>query len=642
MLNNCPDDSNISLINAIYHKPKKGSNGKYGKDAITLVYKDNNTNNTLQETIKEPTYEYYIYKDDNVCDHNQLFEYADRLEKIEVPYNDLLKDIADRTNNLDFFYDNIRSGQRYENRLLHTDPKVFRSDMHIEDYIRFKFTSKYGMNYPTLTKSYIDIEVDTINSNQDFPDLGECPINAITVIDGVYNNVHTYLLRNKENPLVENLENSLKKDSNIFFSKIKDTIISAVGGEEKYDYYKLDKLDFNIYFFDDEVELIYSVFNMINETKPNFILAWNMAFDIPYIIERLKKLKVDPVSVLCHKDFEIKECFYYIDERNLNESGKRGDFAKISSYSVYLDQLIHFISRRLTQSAIKRESLEYVGQLIAGVNKYDYSHITTDISEFPYLDYELFVIYNIIDTIVQKCIEERVDDIGYVYQKSIINNTRYEKCHRNTIYLKNRGNSEFIKDNLIIGNNSNLKTPREGYPGGLVANPLNVIPNGMVLNGVYVDIYKNVIDYDYKSLYPSMMVEFGIAPNTMVGRLLLNEGIRDNENRYGDPDYTPGGSFIRDIISKNFNILGSRWFKLPTYDELYKLLEIYFMSINNNIHNEKGLLEVINIDTNQNVFSPIFFVSEEDKLSPITLYKPLSKNIKIGGSINDNRFFQNI
>ena len=210
--------------------------------------------------------------------------------------------------------------------------------------------------------------------------------------------------------------------------------------------------------------MLVALFHLINATKPDFVLALNMAFDIPYIIERLKILGVDPASVLCHPDFEIKECYYYIDTRNDSDLAERGDYAKISSYSVYLDQMIHFASRRKGQSAFKRFNLDTIGQTVAKVKKLDYSHITKNIAELPWKDYKIFIMYNIVDTIVQKCIEVKTDDIGYVFGKASINCIRYEKCHRNTLYLKDRGTIEFYQDNdMIIGNNVNLDVQSSQY-----------------------------------------------------------------------------------------------------------------------------------------------------------------------------------
>ena len=50
----------------------------------------------------------------------------------------------------------------------------------------------------------------------------------------------------------------------------------------------------------------------------------------------------------------------------------------------------------------------------------------------------------------------------------------------------------------------------------------------------------------YKSLYPSIMSEFNIAPNTQIGRIEINSKVYNNENTYKIPEekYSRGGEFI--------------------------------------------------------------------------------------------------
>ena len=61
-----------------------------------------------------------------------------------------------------------------------------------------------------------------------------------------------------------------------------------------------------------------------------------MAFDIPYIYERIINLGYDPRDIMCHRDFEdqFKYAHYYIDKRAA-EFAERGDLYDISSYTVY-------------------------------------------------------------------------------------------------------------------------------------------------------------------------------------------------------------------------------------------------------------------------------------------------------------------
>ena len=107
-------------------------------------------------------------------------------EEITVPYKDLEKDLATRLKELDFYYNNLKMRNKSANKVLHTRPVVFGTDMHINNFYRKKFAEEYTNSVGfKLTKAYLDIEVDGINAIDDFPQLGKCPINAVAVFNEV-------------------------------------------------------------------------------------------------------------------------------------------------------------------------------------------------------------------------------------------------------------------------------------------------------------------------------------------------------------------------------------------------------------------------------------------------------------------------
>lgn len=572
-IGNYPDDYDLSLLNTIYHYPQRNSHG-----AIDLIIKDNVSGEKFLETIEDPEYDYYMINNDVHVDHNFFFIEKEKTTHITVPYRTLLKDIAERTDNMNFYIDNINNGNRFNNQRLHTVPRVMGSDSDIEDHFRWKFSNKYKNELGNISKAYFDIEVDGIKAKGDFPEPGECPINAISIIDDIENSVHTYLLRNPENPLIEQFEKRVGPD---LYSKLKTFVIDSVGGWEKAASFKIDKLGYKFHFYDekDELQMIKDLFDRINTLKPDFVLVWNMAFDMTYINARIRKLGANPEDIICHKDFKFKVAAYVIDERNMNDFAERNDFAKISSYSVYLDQLIQFASRRKGQSAIANYRLDYIGELVCGVKKLDYHHITNNINKLPYLDYETFVFYNIIDTIVQYCIEQKVNDIGNVFNNVLLNNTRYTKIYRQTIYLKNRAIKSFYNSGFIMGNNVNKDNTKTKFPGAFVSDPrMNSDYSKKRINNKPVSIYDNLNDFDYKALYPSITSESNMAPNTIIAHITIPELVYEFENRFkrDSVKYKREGQFLEDLQSHVWLEFFHRWFHMASYEEMYDDVIEYF------------------------------------------------------------------
>ena len=570
------DGDNITLLNTIYHRPKKQLDGKYDTGSIDIIYKDMNTNEKKLQHIEDPEYTYYMTNEGVPVDYNKLFISKNDVHPIKCKYRELKKSIAENTNNLDFFFDNLKNGNAKENDRLFYIPSVFNADMDIEDYYRWMFDICYRNEPFQPTKMYFDIEVDNMEINGNFPEPGECTINAVTIIDEVEKQVYTLLLQNYKNPLIE----QFRLTPNII-TELKSFVIENIGGPERAILFDLLDFNFNIIYYDEEINLIVDFFRLINIKKRDYVLAWNIAFDLPYFIARIERLGYDPAEIISNEEFPVKEAKYFII-RNLKKDKfeERSDYAQISCYSIYIDQLITFASRRKGQRAIANFKLDYVGGVIAGVRKLDYSHITTRLHELPYKDYKTFVFYNVMDTIVQLCIEKRVSDIDYVYGKCLATNTRTSKIHRQTTYLVNRGIKDFWDMNYIMGNNINGKNEKEGFVGAYVADPTLVSDKPkMKLNGSSILIADNNVDFDYKALYPSIIDENNMAPNTQHGKILIPEQLDPKENRFNNPTFNRVTWFVEDYVSGDWLTFCNRYFNLPSYEEMYDLIYQYFTTV---------------------------------------------------------------
>lgn len=564
---------NISILNTSYTRPSKDENGKKVKDHITLVYKDLDTGTKYHKTIYEPKIDYYVIKPEFIKPYPQFFIEKDKVEKVSTSYANLNLDIAKRIGCEEQFFENIRNGQAYMNKMVHFNPMVMSSDIGIEAFYRMEFDKTYKNEVFAPTKGYLDIETDIWYINNRFPQPGECPINAVSLIIENNNTLYEFLLRDNSNPLITEFENYI--GNNNFIDEFRNFVIENVGGENKAKKFKLYDLNYKIIFFDSEIQLIQAVFNVINMIQPDFVLAWNMAFDIPFFIERIRNLGYDPKDFMCHPDFKEKECMYYIDQVHLNERAERTDFAKISSYSVYLDQMIQFASRRKGQSAFTEFKLDTIGSQMAGVNKLDYHHITENLGDLPRLDYKTFVMYSMFDTIVQKCVEESTGDINYVLNKAILNSTEYGRVHRQTVYLANRAAMFFWNEGYVIGNNVNRMNDKgEKYEGAYVADPVLVADNPKETihyadgTSSVVNVCKNALDYDYKALYPSETMEHNIAPNTQIGMINMPEQIYADENIRKSEKFVRSGDFIEHFASHNWLEICRRYLNLASFEEM--------------------------------------------------------------------------
>ena len=571
--------ANISILKTTYIRPQKLPNGNYGNDWMLIIYKDLDTGEKKLEAIEKPWYRYFMINDgaEEDLSYNRICIESSKVHYIDCRYNDLKLSIAKETNNLEFFRNNIKSGNYKENDRLFDIPTIFQADMNIENFYRFEFDRLYKNTPFEPSKLYFDIETNNIEIGGEFPKPGECSVNAVSVVDDANKKIYVLLLEDPNNRQINEFRNNPK-----IAKELKEFVGQHVGGLERETEFGLQDFEYKIVFFKEEIDLIASIFRIINASRPDYVLAWNMAFDLPYLIARIFKLGYNPADIICDPSMPIKFCEYYIDQQSVKFEEK-SDHAVITSYSEYLDQLIHFASRRKGQRAIGSFRLDHIGEIVAKVRKVNYSAITNKISELPLLNYKLFVFYNVCDTIVQKCIEHETEDMNYILSKAITNNTKTDKVHRQTVYLYNRAVKDYYYMGYIMGDNINRKNnKKDSFTGALVSEPSKLSDKPkIILNGRPINVLKNLVDFDYSSLYPSCLIQNNMAANTMLGKILLPEQISVDENKFASDGFDRSTFFIEDYLSGNWIDFCHRWFKLPDYEEMFNLIYTYFSTVTN-------------------------------------------------------------
>lgn len=498
-----PAGSDITIMNTMYqNRTYNEETGNYEDDFMVIVYKDNETGKKDHIIISNPKYKFYKLKDGVRCDYARLFIEKDKVEEVEVPYTKLEKTIAQILGKEALYNDAKELKDNATIRKLHADPRIMNSDQNIEDHYRFEFSKFYKNNICRITKGYYDIEVDgryLVTSDFPEPEKAECPVNAITFYTEYQDRSFTFLLKDSNNPLINKFEEEYKSGK-FTPNDIRNFVESAIGGYKKMVRNKLDRTDFRLYWFDDEITLLRAFFNTVYRMDPDFMIGWNSSgFDLNYIIHRIVVLGENPVEICSDPRWEKKFLKHYVDQKNINDYAERGDFTRLASNTVWLDQMIQFCSRRKSKmGSFTSFKLDDIANITAGVRKLNYHHITSNLVELPYLDYKTFVLYNIIDVVDQKCIENKAQDLEYLFAKCIKNCTTYAKGHRQTVYLINRMTSEWDKIGLIIGNNTNKWNEKpDKYQGALVEDPRTVSEYPKIkIFGVPILLCDNANDFD--------------------------------------------------------------------------------------------------------------------------------------------------
>ena len=83
----------------------------------------------------------------------------------------------------------------------------------------------------------------------------------------------------------------------------------------------------------------------------------------------------------------------------------------------------------------------------------------------------------------------------------------------------------------------------------------------------------------YASLYPNLYIQFNIAANTQIGKVIIPDQIHPYENRRHYEQWDRAGSFFEDMQTENYIIVGFKWFGLLGIMGMKKYIKQYFNTV---------------------------------------------------------------
>lgn len=583
------------------------ANRKNGtKDYLYLIWKDMDTDEKYMQAIEEPKIDIYFEKHE-FRNHlyNKNYATIDTVEKKTVTYKDIIYEIANDMGDRgkqkiqDCF--TTRNYKGLKEFMIY--PYVYGADYDIRTWYRYQWMKYFDNDKPkNLSIGFLDIEVDTLESTG-FPNSVFDPIDLVTFIDITHNKSYTFILVNRKC----NSNDEVKKDLYKTRHETEEYYLNNIEELKRETHEKFDEsypdMVYNFYFYKDEIKMLSHLFQLINQLKLDFVGVWNISFDIPYIINRIETLGYDPKEIMCHPDFPVKECYFKKDTINFAVKNK-SDFFKISSYTVFFDQMIVYAAIRKGQQELRSTKLTYIAKREIGDEKLDYSE-EGSLKTLGYRNWLMYVLYNIKDVLLQKGIEERTTDVYTYYFTSYQNITPYENEFKQTVKLRNVQYLFYLDNGMVPGQNINAilyngKVEKEKeddeddddskFEGALVGNPLLIDKFGMVLfNHKSNNIFRYSIDMDMTAFYPSTIFEMNIDPSTLIFKMILpcdQYDVRGGDITFnGITDFQlveeNNDSFSDDVAKEvidNFQTgdyitTGNKWLNLPSASEIYTELK---------------------------------------------------------------------
>lgn len=126
-------------------------------------------------------------------------------------------------------------------------------------------------------------------------------------------------------------------------------------------------------------------------------------------------------------------------------------------------------------------------------------------------------------------------------------------------------------------------------------------------------------------------MEFNIAPNTQIGRIIIPEKVYEHENTYKieEEKYSRGGEFIENMVTDNCIEFCKRWFHLGGFKEVLDDIDEFYNDRNlgtfSNLQSA-GFKECPIYPISDKIETPITFVNSSVE-NPIIFYNPKPSNL---------------
>jgi DNA polymerase elongation subunit (family B) len=259
--------------------------------------------------------------------------------------------------------------------------------------------------------------------------------------------------------------------------------------------------------FSDERKMLTEFLLWWNKQNIDVVTGWNVKFyDIPYIVNRINRLFPEG-------GVEYLSPWRKLRAKSENFMNRDNDIFEIVGIAT-----LDFLQLYTKFTFVKRESytLDHIARVELGKTKLDWKSKYKTMREFYEKDYETFVEYNIIDVQIVQNLESKLKLIdlclAMAYQakvnfSDVLSQTRtwdqivYHHLHERKIAIPQK----------------TMEEKSSQYEGAYVKEPV-------------AGIYNWIVSFDLASLYPHLIMQYGISPDIAVDINKIENDAKNDED----------------------------------------------------------------------------------------------------------------
>ena len=380
-------------------------------------------------------------------------------------------------------FDTMRDVKDYESQydgVFGADRRLYGNKNFIAQLIQEKFPGEIQFDRDRVNVTTIDIEVASDDGFPE-PDLANHEVISITIKNNIDNTYYVWGLYDYD------VSKSIMKKDKVVYKKC------------------ATERELLLYFITHWSAAIHS---------PDVVTGWNTRFfDIPYLVNRMTKV--------CGEDYAKKMSPWgLINAREITIAGRKQQSWELSGIS-QLDYLELFKKFGYSYGPQESYKLDHIAHVVLGETKLSYEEYGNLHGLYKH-DFQKFIDYNIKDVELVDRFEDKMGLITLALTIAYKGGVNYADTLGTTAIWDSIIYRDLESQGIIAPPNE--EKFKSDYPGGYVKPP-------------QVGMHDWVVSFDLNSLYPNIIVQWNMSPETIVDD--LREDIGAMECLAGYKNSTP-------------------------------------------------------------------------------------------------------
>ena len=256
--------------------------------------------------------------------------------------------------------------------------------------------------------------------------------------------------------------------------------------------YKNTRKDVEFILCDGEQHLLRCFLDYWIQNFPDILTGWNVdGYDVPYICGRIERL-------FGEKEMKMMSPWGIVKREEIEVKGREQIFYRMLGINVidYLD-----LYKKFTYTNQESYRLDHIAFVELGQRKVDHNEFD-NFKQFYTQDWQKFIDYNIVDVELVSRLEEKMKlielAVALAYDAKVNMQDVYYQIRMWDTLIYN-----FLKKKGIVVPPGKRSDKDEKYAGAYVKEPI-------------AGRYNWVVSFDLNSLYPHLIMQYNISPETLV------------------------------------------------------------------------------------------------------------------------------